>query len=140
MWRRRLLIVLLVLALPLQGYAAASMLGCAPVPPSPAAHEQDAHAAHAAHASHKHGAGVSLAEGHAPHHTAASADEDNAHAVSGGGKCSQCAVCSVGVALLPALPLLDATAAPQSVVRQPSRLPAAFLTGGIERPPRTLRA
>ena len=141
MWRRRLLIVLLVLALPLQGYAAAGMLWCAPVHPSQALHVQ--HVPHAqgepaAHSAHSHGTAVSAGEAHAPHHAGATADEEGAQ--TGGGKCSQCAVCNVGVALLPAVPLLGVPRAPESVVLQPSRLPAAFLTGGIERPPRALRA
>ncbi|MEO7851375.1 MAG: hypothetical protein ABIR94_03840 [Rubrivivax sp.] len=139
MWRRQLLIILIALALPLQAYAAASMLWCGPVHPSRVVQSQGEHHARSAH---EHGSGASSSEAHVPHHADGPVDASGAQPQSdtGSSKCSLCAVCSVGVALLPTVQMLGVSATPASVVLQPARLPAAFLTGGIERPPRAVLA
>lgn len=126
---RFLLTVMLLLALPLQGYAAASMLRCAPSHHGVAQAQSPLHAAHHGHAADA---------GHAAHHDAGTAgDTDHAHGKYG---CSACAACCVGGAL---------TASPSGVAASSQLherpLPvlqtfAAFITDGPERPPRTVLA
>ncbi len=137
MLRRRLLMFVLCLALPLQGYAAASMLWCGPGLASKVVQAQGEHQGHAAH---RHSAGVSSGEAHALQHVGAHADEHGAQPDTGSAKCSLCAVCSVGMALLPTVPVIGVSPMPESIAPQPLRLLAAFLTGGVERPPRTVLA
>lgn len=117
------LMCLLLLALPLQGYAAATMLNCGPN--HAAAASVDAH--HAQHqATGDHGA--------SPH------DAGQGHHLADGvtkTKCSACASCCVGVAL-PASALVFAAASPAVA---PVALfpigPIGFTTSGPDRPPRT---
>lgn len=111
----------LLAALPLQGFAAASMLGCGP--------------------NHHRASVTAPTEAAAPgsdavHHHTASGDHD--HADKAGSKCSVCAACCVGAAL-PAAALVFAAAAPPEV---PTTLlwmgAVGFLTDGPDRPPRSL--
>lgn len=123
----RLLVAwLMLLALPLQGWAAATMLGCG---------QQHAHAAAAAaqhadhHADHAHPAHAA-AHGHA---------DEGAHA-DGAGSCASCAACMVGLALPAAsLALADPPVAGEPRLRAPPA-PVSFVTGGPDRPPRTVLA
>lgn len=126
---RHLLVWLLLLALPLQGYAAATMLNCSAghdqVPvvllstavvaavdqPDPAHHSEVA--APTASAGHHHGAGTSKF------------------------KCSACAACCAGAGL-PAAPLVFADAAPAAPPTHFCSIGViGFLTDGPDRPPRT---
>lgn len=115
---RLLLTFMLLLALPLQGFAAAAMSSCAPSHhglPTTAAMQDDA----AAHAHHHDG------------------DRDPAATHSHGKHaCSACAACCIGGALMP-----SALRLPDDFSTHPRPLPAhvtpaAFITEGTERPPR----
>ncbi|MFM9915359.1 MAG: hypothetical protein ACKVOX_06100 [Rhizobacter sp.] len=115
---RAALMWVLLVALPFQGFAAASMLGC-----GPSHHRVSESTAHeAAPAASAHG-----------HEHEASGDHRHADKAS---KCSVCAACCVGAAL-PATALVFAAAAPTDA---PSTLPSmgavGFLTDGPDRPPR----
>ncbi|MBZ2209747.1 hypothetical protein [Massilia soli] len=114
---------LLLLALPLQGFAAVSMSMCEMGAPAAAA------SAPAAHAS------PPMPEG-CEHHAAAVAGDDSA---GGMVKCSTCAKCSVGAAIVAALPLL-----PQVNSHSTERIPyiaahdTACIYGALERPPHSV--
>jgi len=155
--------LLLVLALPIQGWATGVMRGClahhgggpattathapAPTTPAPGAHDMTAPAhdhGHGAHASHHHG---TLADGNG---VAAATDSSpapvkGATAVHGAaaqaGHCAACASCA-GVAAMPALiyqavvePAPSTPVLDRSVPRR-----ARFETDGPERPPRPFLA
>jgi hypothetical protein len=127
-WRKLLIVVLLALSLPVQSFAAVSMK-CVPTH----ADGGDAPARHVVHdiaEQHDHGIHeVALAEdGH--HH-----DSRGAHHAH---SCSTCASCCFGAAL----PAVSVVATPPDTTHVITRIPpsaavASFLTGGIERPPRT---
>lgn len=126
---RFLLILMLLCALPLQGFAAASMLRCAPSHHGSTQMDQPAHAA-----------GTGSVQGHMHHgHHGVAADVDGtpAHGKYG---CSACAACCIGGALASPAPLLPASA---HLHERPLPVPqpaAAFITEGPERPPRLLPA
>lgn len=120
---RALCVWLMMLALPFQGMAAASLRHCGP------AHEATAPAA------------VSAGHDHARHHHAsessASGSGHGAQAVAAkAGSCSACAACCAAAAPPASLPLLaePALAGFEPPTLQVSVLP--FLTAGPERPPR----
>lgn len=118
---RHVLMWMLLFALPLQGYAAATLLGCGPNhhPVSATAMSEAAPAAAAAHV-HLHDAAV-----------------DDPHADPVVSTCSVCAACCVGAAL-PAAPLLFAAAAPAAAPTAWLSIgEVGFLTDGPDRPPRT---
>jgi hypothetical protein len=137
---------LIVVALPLQGVAAATMLHCDSV------HQRIA----AAGASHDHHHGTAEhRHGHAGHgsssigHHAAddvAADGEDASGASFGTQsankvgCSSCAACSSGIAL----PTTPVVLSPPALVHSASPVPsfdtAVFLTDGPERPPRPFLA
>ena len=101
---------LLALALPLQGYAAASMAACGPA--HAAGHHEVASGSHPAH---------------------------GAHAVLGKltkSKCSVCAACCAAMAMPVAWLEFDAASPAQSFAPSSPTADAAFLTAGLERPPR----
>lgn len=114
----RLLLTFMLLALPLQGIAAAAMISCAP-----SHHGLQAtvtrHVDAAAHAHH-----------HGEDHEPAATPAHGKHA------CSACAACCIGGALMPSplrLPVDFSTHRPPL----PARVtPPAFITEGTERPPR----
>lgn len=125
---RLIVMCLIALALPIQGVAAATMLHCAAA---------TSHAAHGASAvAHDEG-------GH--HHAGAAPHDDGVSAVSHhhtGGKssCSACASCC-SAAALPAMPIVLASQDAAEPFFAIPRLPVVvFLTGGPERPPRTILA
>ncbi|TDY22798.1 hypothetical protein B0G81_3111 [Paraburkholderia sp. BL6665CI2N2] len=139
-WRKLFIVVLLVLSLPVQSFAAVSMKcgSSHSVGDAAPAHEEAAgamthhldHAAmlaeqadHADHADNNAGA-------HLQHHSPVGG-EHHAHA------CSTCASCCFGGAL-PVTPLasLSGNAAHFAVPLPPAVRVASFLTGGVERPPR----
>lgn len=125
---RHLLLVLLAVALPVQAFAAAGAVHCARM------HER-MHAAAAASAHDHH------AMAHSHHEMSAddastTGEPDEAsplHAF----KCSACAACCVAVGLPAATPTLPAAPAAAHPPVLPAIAIAAFVTGGLERPPRT---
>ena len=135
MWSRirTVLIWLVVAALPVQGWAAASMINCGPAHHRMAAathpHPDDAMAGeHAGHAHHA--ASMSHASGDHPQF---GSDELGK---LGNFKCSGCASCCAAAALPSTVIRLDALAATDFVApRIPSTVPV-FLTDGPDRPPR----
>lgn len=133
-WRKLFIVVLLVLSLPVQSFAAVSMkcesshsVGDA----TPARHEAGGAMAH----HHDHVAMMAKqadnsGSTHLQHHGSAGG-EHHAHA------CSTCASCCFGGAL-PITPVasLSANVAHFAVPLPPTVRVASFLTGGVERPPR----
>ena len=121
---RNALMWLLLLALPLQGFAAATMLHCG------AGHQRTVATAASKSASpHHHEAGQ------AHQHAAAS---DTAQPDLAKSKCSACAACCMGTALPAAALAFEPFApalAPLSFVTAPA---IGFVTDGPDRPPRIL--
>jgi len=124
---RTVLTWLLLLALPVQGIAASSMLGCGLAQHHPAAASPD----HAAH----------------PHeHAATGADEADAGAPgvqADGGALTQCSACtaccsSAAIAASPLVSDVVAFAPPYGAV--PGKPHAGFSPSGLERPPRLFLA
>jgi len=128
---RTALMWLLLLALPLQGYAAATMLNCG------ASHDRTVA---------MDGSLATLPEALGAHHHFRQGDLDDHPRAAGhhhedgkaNAKCSACAACCVGAAL-PATALVFADAVSEHA---PARLfsigPIGFLTDGPDRPPRSL--
>ncbi len=125
---------LLLLALPVQSHAASRMLFCEPARHAQASVEQQTvvETDHAGHAGP-----VSFDDAHAGHHGADRSDDADISAPSvTHSKCSACASCCLGMALVPAVlifssgphaPELVPAAAPTFQVHTPRRL---------DRPPR----
>ncbi|MFM0412549.1 hypothetical protein PQR31_38125 [Paraburkholderia dipogonis] len=127
-WRKLFVIVLLMLSLPVQSFAAISMKCESSHFGSDGASVQHTDADEATH-SHHHAHGVMIAD--ADHHAHHHGDAHDAHS------CASCASCCFGVGL----PVLPTLATPAGLVHLAAPLPpstdvASFLTGGIERPPR----
>ncbi len=122
---RTLLIWMVVLAFPLQGIAASTMLFCGP------SHDRMQQATdHSAHQDASH---------HLSHDDPASAGSENLPD-AGGFKCSACASCCSSVAL-PCVALTMVTAeSATSTVDEPIASVPAFLTDGPDRPPRSTLA
>ena len=131
---------LLLLALPLQGLAAATLLQCSPSPSSlwhGAAGAQQGVSGQAAHPTHPHPGDMAAAGEHAGH----------SHALHGSSplskfklKCSACAACCMGVAL-PSLPLVFVSAPPASApTTGVATLHVDFVSKGLDRPPRSCAA
>jgi uncharacterized protein involved in copper resistance len=133
------LMLIIALALPVQGFAAATMFHCASAMGHATAaagghdHSRHSHAG-ANDASHRHDA---HADGASMHHAQGKAADLNPGQSPG---CSACASCCTAAAL-PAAPIpIASTDAPSSYARPMAPAIAAFLTGGPERPPRLLLA
>jgi len=110
---------LLTLAIPVQGFAAASMLGCG------TGHQRAAGGHSHALVTHRHAVDV-------PQH---SHDGESSKA-----SCSACASCCMSAAL-PATPVVfEATHMPDSFVLLAPHRVASFIGGGPERPPRSILA
>lgn len=129
---RPLLVWLMVLALPLQGLAAATMLNCATAHGVAVAAHDDAGQAHD-HGQdhdqvHDHGA-MTAAHGDTP---------GDGHALDH--KCSACAACHASIGLPAALPLLPDFDVAEVHAPVPVSGVPPFLTGGLERPPRSALA
>ncbi|NHZ34515.1 hypothetical protein [Massilia rubra] len=108
---RTLLVWLMLLAIPLQGFAAASSALCA--------------AANAPLASH---AVASMDEGHC--------DKADSAAPDSPAKCSNCAFCCVGMAIAPAFPAPGAAPPLASeLIAYAAMHVTAHIPGGLERPP-----
>jgi hypothetical protein len=117
---RTLLVCLLALALPLQGWAAATLAPCG-------SGHHDA-VGHAAQAGHVHAAGEH------PTHPAASADADHGHS------CSACAACCSVGALPGPLPALARAEPAPAVFALIVPGVAPYAADGPERPPRNTGA
>jgi hypothetical protein len=123
----------LLLAVPFQGFASATMLFCAPIQ-APASRMQ------AAAADHDHAA--MMAEHHGAGHQAAMTDDasdqaaDPASAQHDGGKCTTCAACCVGASMAPSQPIGLAAGTPHRVTAPfvPAFIPAVERSL-LERPP-----
>ena len=126
---RKFLLCLLVLAIPAQGYAAATMRFCSPVSRAALLQLADIQSHHAK-------AADSAAVDHSKmnHHGSNSKGDSQESTKS---KCSVCAACCHAIAIITTLP--TALYFPQlaSSVAQPQLEAIIFLTGGLERPPRT---
>ncbi|GGI16865.1 hypothetical protein [Oxalicibacterium faecigallinarum] len=134
---RIVVLYLLVLALPVQGWAAATQTACAPAMHQPgmqmmhhdttAAFEQT-HDHHQMHATHDVADAATIK--HAP------ADKTGTH---GNATCSVCAACYIGMALLPAMPdLAKPVEHASAAVATPSSFFLGYIPDGIKRPPRHL--
>ena len=137
----------LALAVPVQGFAAASMIGCGP------GHHGTAGSHSHAIGMHEHALGVQqshdsdgaeMAQADHHHHADAAShgDQHKAHADAKFSKasCSACASCCTSAALLSTPLVFEATDAPDSfVILAPHRV-ASFVSGGLERPPRSVLA
>jgi len=125
---------LLTLAVPVHGFAAASMLGC-----MGSQHRVAALAGTHSHASSHHADGAVMH----PHSHDASASHADAHKGHADGKatCSACAACCASAAL-PATPVVfeQPTLAPDSFVLPAPQHVGRFISGGLERPPRSVLA
>ena len=129
--QRFLLVCLLSLAIPLQGYAAAAMTFCGPT------HERMA----AAHAHADHGHAADGASHHGGHEVSAHAGEHVDDGLThwqqlGDLDCSACAACCAAAVLPTSTPQLPLSSARAEPAPQPRLTSATFLTGGQERPPR----
>jgi hypothetical protein len=156
---RNAVVWLMMLALPLQGYAAASMVNCAAghaehavAPRAAQSGPQPGHYHEAAtpNAGHPHaavGTHDHASHAHAGHHEAAadpaieadvaqppvlSADDQFADA-----KCSACAACCSGAAIVSSLAVPVVFAARTAPVLAALGLPVSFITDGPSRPPRS---
>ena len=145
---RTLLIWLLVLAVPAQGAAAATMAFCGPSHHGSGAVSHAprtspvGHPKHVQHASHADSV-------HAHQDIAAVADEDDASAISAGPgkvvhadqqKCSACASCCSFGAILSTVLAVPASAVTSAVFSTVVPTVDAFAADGPERPPRTVLA
>ena len=141
---------LLMLAVPLQGYAASTMLFCGPahhtassrMPPSAAvlntkksSAKHDRSVAHHDHASHAHEQGKS-----SPVQVTAASPQDHASTQVAGkhltGKCSMCAFCCGGAAIVSTVNLPPPEPASMVVEPLPQPLIVGVTVHGLERPPR----
>ena len=131
---RTLIVWLVLLAVPFQGFASAAMLGCASGHATPAKQMPGAASGHAAHGQHH-----AVADGHGAHAKAAAGQHDGQHTMNqhGSAKCGACSACSIGAAMAPAAALALAVHAPAAltVPFALERLPAVDLALP-ERPPR----
>jgi hypothetical protein len=145
MWSRirTAMMWLLLAALPVQGWAVATMVHCGPSHQRATLRAVDAISpvqhAHS-HEGHDHGS----------HHASVVADDadtgpspagSDAQSLSMGKfKCSACATCCLGMALPSAVLTFDASVSSDSLEPGMPRGHAVFLTAGLERPPRTFLA
>jgi Na+-transporting methylmalonyl-CoA/oxaloacetate decarboxylase gamma subunit len=138
---RIVLICMIVLAMPVQGIAAATMRFCAPGGQWPAHHGAAAHAAHH-HAAHAQAAAPSH---HHHHHGQAVADATNDESNGGLGamskmKCSVCAVCCMAAAIAPDIPTVHVVENGSKVMLPVSVSYVGPVADGLERPPRSFLA
>jgi hypothetical protein len=143
---RILLTAVLLLALPVQGYAVASMLACGAGGTHPAHAGQAGHAQHADsadHADHGHHAHHTQADHqanpHDPHsrHAPAQAGENSSQPADDTGGCSACAACFVGAALPAADGHFVAHAEPEGYLGSTTASAVTIHANGLERPPRS---
>ena len=135
---RIVIVCVIVLAMPVQGIAAATMRFCAPGNSSQAQHGASSHAAHH-HASH--------APSAAPHqqHEQPAADAAKGESKDGSGtvskmKCSVCAVCCMAAAIAPDTPKVHVVEAGSNFMLPASVSYVGPVADGLERPPRLFLA
>lgn len=157
-WLRFALVWLLVAALPVQSWAAATLMNCGPTH-----HRMSESASHlhrvTAHAAHGHGGlqGAHEVTPHshdgsvaAPESIAVSVAPTDAGAASSGHhdsvqklgkfKCSACASCCMGTALPTSVLSFGASVTRDTPAAAIPQAVGVFLTSGLDRPPRTLLA
>jgi len=137
-------VLLLALALPLQGLAAATMAACGPAHGDAGAHAVPGHEA-SAHETHRHDPSA-----HHSHRHDTSADDGSSGALAADDtsspttpdqKCSVCASCCTASAGLPTHAVVaHPVALAGSLIGHERASLAAFLTDGPERPPRSFLA
>ncbi len=138
---RLMLALLLAVALPLQGYAAHGLHHCAPVPPTAPGVDAHAHHAPAPEASpHEHAGHHLEVAGPDGHSDLGKTHGETQGKTQGTGKCSACASCCSGLALIPGLPLLDLPAQGPLAVATVPPSPEGLRLGGLDRPPQSLLA
>lgn len=124
---------LLLLALPLQGFAAATLRHC-----GSGQHQRPAAVAAGPAATHHAAAGHAQAQAH--HATAGAPTAQHQHAAGKAAlattKCSACAACCMGVALPAAAPALVAVAPAMPPAGPVATRHVDFLADGLDRPPR----
>lgn len=136
----RWLMFVIILAMPLQGLAAATMFHCGAAPAG--AHDAAASPGHT-HADpvaphHHQGAAP---DGHHGHAAAAATDEAaNADLQAPLSKCSACASCCTAGALPSAPMVIASPELPQSFTAPAATRVEPFVTHGLERPPRSFLA
>lgn len=131
---RALVVWLMLLTVPFQGFASASMLLCAPLAgdTAPAARARQGGHDHAAMLAAAHGAQQEH-DGHHASHEAGPAIDDGA---DGGDHCGATGACCVG-ALAPDFPdALPAQAVASQAIPFHAGVPSAVDLAGLERPPR----
>ena len=127
---RTLLTAFLLLALPWQGYAQASMVGCETMHrngPATPAHGHNAHADLAM---------MQDTPDHCAHMALATPDESSAPVQSDDSGCSSCAPCCVGAAMATAIPTVAKSSEFFSGFVTPTPLPASAERHRLDRPPR----
>jgi len=141
-WLRFIIAMVLSAALPLQGVAAATMQHCASHSMVDSDQHENVDQHHhvdagglSDHAIHHHHGGIDVADsGDAGSH------HPSDHASVAKAKCSACAACCASAAI-PASSMQLGAVPPTGTVVAHGRTPApAFLTAGLERPPRTFLA
>jgi hypothetical protein len=142
---RTLLLWLMMLALPTQGMAAATLLYCGPVhaggATSTPVRPSEVAAAHAEHGhAHMH-ASRQAGHVHSDHAQAELADA-SAHSMTPAvdTACSVCAACCSATAIMAKPLFMPAQAEPLAPVRAGTALAVDFFTDGPRRPPRTFLA
>ena len=139
---RFVLLCLMAVALPLQGFAATGALHCATMHERMQAgvsHHHDDVADH--HEHHDHDRQAHERHGASPANSATEAGaDDGAGRLGGLSKCSACAACCVGIGLPAGAITLPAGPAESVAAGLVTRSVAPFLTSGPERPPRVLLA
>lgn len=118
---------LLLLALPMQGYAAVTMLAC-----GTGSHHGRTVAAHD-HSAHAHGAGTQAAGTH--HHPAH--DTGGKH---GNAPCNACQGCCMGALMTSSIDWLPVDLSSTLPSASPAVLFSGHIPGGLERPPRAFLA
>lgn len=127
---KRLVIWIMLIAFPLQSYAAVAMMHCAPM-----------HEAMAAQMKHQHEAMMDMGmhQDHVSSHAAAS-DVDGGHSVShlaNTGKCSACSTCCMSLMAVAYPPLVPPTLAGMAVlVPHPVLALPSIILEGPQKPPR----
>lgn len=128
---RRLLIWIMLIALPLQSYAAAGMIYCAPTHHAVGAVADSAHV-HAepdAHAHHHDD--MAMADEHSDH-------DHSAPYKNGASKCSACSACCLGIAVIGTLDSrIHLPAGSPIMVARATHAHTSAILDGPQRPPRT---
>lgn len=130
---RAILLWLVMLAVPFQGYAAAVMMFCVSEAPSQASSVGATHD----HAMHDHAAGdhatvADVEKANAHDHAARGDSSDASHACSACGNCGPCHA----IAMISTLPALEIPGLPQAGLNAPSDAMRTVSPGVLDKPPR----